>query len=127
MVDPVDVSDLVDPVDLVDLVDPIETIDASSVGDRSILASCGDAFERDPASKDPELRSGIDPRDPVGASDPVGGRQRSFSLISRSDPPTFEQWSRLPWVIRWHIFLVILAYCWESWLADIGLRLGGAR
>jgi hypothetical protein len=39
-------------------------------------------------------------------------------------PLSAEQWQRVPAWLKWKIVFILLFYTWESWLAEIGLRLG---
>jgi hypothetical protein len=45
--------------------------------------------------------------------------------MDKYPPPTPEQWQRLPTWSKARIVLLVFIYSWESWLAEIGLKIGG--
>jgi hypothetical protein len=42
------------------------------------------------------------------------------------EPPTAEQFSRCPGWLKWKFALMLLPYVIQAWLAELGLRIGGA-
>ena len=55
---------------------------------------------------------------------------RDFAIVvdnsreAHIEPPTAEQWNRVPSLVKWHIAILLFTCTWENWLAEIGLKLG---
>ena len=45
-------------------------------------------------------------------------------MNQKIESPTPEQLYNIPGWLKWKIFFILLAYTWQSDLAEIGLRLG---